>query len=465
MTTVAAGQRLRLPTVLGYAAGSLGMGVYSTVPGVLLLYYMTQILALPPALAALAVLAPKLVILVVEPLVGAASDRVGTRWGRRRPFLIVGAGLSAITFALLFNTPKLADQWATFGEIALAYLVASVAFSVFAVPYVAMPAELSDDPGQRARIVGIRMIFVYLGVLTGSAAPPLLVDRLGAGDAGYGRMAIAIAAVSLVSMLVSGAATPDRARGKPAERRPRDRRPRDRAASLLGFAPFVLAVGVYVLIMTGSGALSAAAPYFVTYVLDAPQTELALVFTTKVVAALGAMALWTWLTQRLGFTRTLVVSLVLSAAGALALLGAHAGQHVGDHLPAFILIGAGSAGVQVAAFALLADVTARFARVRGVSSAGAMTGLWTASEKLALALGPALTGGLLAVSGFRSAAPMSAEPTSALDGARFAISLAPAAVFALAAAALLLTRKALDNDTDLGRIDTTQPLQPERAIG
>ncbi|WP_396275148.1 MFS transporter, partial [Hyphomonas sp.] len=57
--------------ILGYAAGSVGAGVYSTVPGILLLYFMTQVLLLPVALASLAVLLPKLVVIAVDPLIGA----------------------------------------------------------------------------------------------------------------------------------------------------------------------------------------------------------------------------------------------------------------------------------------------------------------------------------------------------------------------------------------------------------
>src|SRR5579872_2074954 len=130
---------LRAPAVLGYAAGSLGMGVYSTVPGILLLYYMTQVLALPVAMASLAVLLPKLVILVAEPTIGAWSDGLRSRWGRRRPFLFAGAVLGAATFVLLFNVPQQADPLATFAAVSLAYLAASLAFSLFAVPYVALP--------------------------------------------------------------------------------------------------------------------------------------------------------------------------------------------------------------------------------------------------------------------------------------------------------------------------------------
>lgn len=73
-----------------YAAGSFGTGVFSTVPTVILLYFCTEILALPVAWATAIVLLPKLWSILWDPLVGAWSDRTITRIGRRRPFMIAG---------------------------------------------------------------------------------------------------------------------------------------------------------------------------------------------------------------------------------------------------------------------------------------------------------------------------------------------------------------------------------------
>jgi len=78
-------------TYVGYAAGSVGTGIFTTVPGLLLLTFMIRQLQVPAALAGLVILVPRLWDVVTDPFVGSLSDRTRTRWGPRRPWLLAGA--------------------------------------------------------------------------------------------------------------------------------------------------------------------------------------------------------------------------------------------------------------------------------------------------------------------------------------------------------------------------------------
>ncbi len=69
------------PALVRYALGSAGMGVYVTVPGLLLLYFLTDTLGVAPWLAGLALLVPKAVDIVLHPFVGSLSDRERARRG------------------------------------------------------------------------------------------------------------------------------------------------------------------------------------------------------------------------------------------------------------------------------------------------------------------------------------------------------------------------------------------------
>ena len=440
MTTreLAPSHRLSRPAALAYGGGSLGMGVYSTVPSVLLLYFLTQVLALPVALAPLAVLAPKLVIMVAEPLVGVASDRLRTPWGRRAPFLLAGSLLSAATFVALFSLTRGPSMIATLVAAGCAYLLASLAFSLFAVPYVAMPTELSDQPAERTRLVGLRMMFVFMGVLLGVSAAPLIVERFGGGAAGYRAMAMIIAAASLASML--GSFMLARRLRSPAT-------PSGGAFASLGralrYRPYVTALAIYVVIMIGFGALSSAGPYFVTFALGGSPKVLAEILGTQMFTAFATVAPAGWVTNRLGFARTLLLSLALGVAGTAVLQAATGPGNLAAATAGAVLLGLATAGVQVAAFALLADVSARGAAA-GLQAQGLMTGIWTAAEKVALAAGPQVTGLVLALGGFVSATERSRLPASALTAAGLAMTAAPAAFFLLALVAVATTRRQLD---------------------
>src|SRR3954468_6574014 len=92
---------------VGYGLGSFCTGTFSTVPGLLLLYYLTNVLAVPAGLAGLAVFLPKVWDLVINPWVGRRSERTVSKYGPRRPWLLAGALALPPTFVLIFAGPPL----------------------------------------------------------------------------------------------------------------------------------------------------------------------------------------------------------------------------------------------------------------------------------------------------------------------------------------------------------------------
>ncbi|GAA2363416.1 hypothetical protein GCM10010404_16880 [Nonomuraea africana] len=92
---------------LGYGVGSFCTATFGAVPGLLLLYYMTNFLAVPAWFAGVVVAAPKVWDLVVNPLVGRWSDHTVSRMGPRRPWMLAGACTLPLAFALLLAGPPL----------------------------------------------------------------------------------------------------------------------------------------------------------------------------------------------------------------------------------------------------------------------------------------------------------------------------------------------------------------------
>src|SRR3954469_14626915 len=92
-------------TVTGYALGSLATGTFGTVPGLVLLYFLTDTLAVPAGLAGAAVFVPKFLDVLWNPVVGGCPARPPSRFGPRRPWMLAGALTLPPLFVLMFAVP------------------------------------------------------------------------------------------------------------------------------------------------------------------------------------------------------------------------------------------------------------------------------------------------------------------------------------------------------------------------
>ena len=139
------------------------------------LFYMVSVLKIDPALAGTLMFITKLFDVATDPIVGGWSDRIQSARSRRRPFLFVGMIISPLAFLMIFTTPIFSDQVFTASYIFVAMLLYTLGYTIFNVPYISMPAEMTDDYHERSSIHGVRMIFVSIaGIVVGAGAPALL---------------------------------------------------------------------------------------------------------------------------------------------------------------------------------------------------------------------------------------------------------------------------------------------------
>jgi glycoside/pentoside/hexuronide:cation symporter, GPH family len=160
-------QALSVGTYIGYGIGSVGTGIFSTVPGLLLLSFMVRYLQIPPALAGMVMLIPRLWDVITDPFAGSLSDRTRSRWGARRPWMLAGALTLPITFALLFRVPDLTGTAAAW-YLMLIYILCTTFFTIYQVPYIAMPVEMTEDYYERTTVMSWRIAFLTLGILVGA---------------------------------------------------------------------------------------------------------------------------------------------------------------------------------------------------------------------------------------------------------------------------------------------------------
>ncbi len=407
----------------GYALGSLATGAFGTVPGLLLLPYLTDNLGVAAGLAGLLVLVPKAWDVLINPVAGRISDRTVSRWGARRPYLLFGGLAVAVLFAAMFAGPFGAGSGAAI-YVAVAFLATATAYAFFQVPYVAMPAEMTDDYSERTRLMTWRVAVLAVAILVSGAVAPIVVQAAGGGVPGHRWMGVFVAALIVVGALGSFFGTRRAPVGRVTESEPTLRA---QLAVVRRNKPFTVLLTVFVVQSIGVATMLAGVKYVADHVLARPEDGPTLLFACFVGPALLVMPLWSRIGARVGKTKALVLASVLLSGGALALIVAGSVPPVVAYVITGV-IGVGYAGQQVFAMAMLPDCVAYDAARTGRRQAGVFTGLWTAGETFGLALGPGLYALVLQLSGYASSA---SGATAQSDGAKLGVLLGFSVVPAL----------------------------------
>ncbi|NYI78106.1 MFS transporter [Nocardioides panzhihuensis] len=411
---------LPLGVRLGYGSGSVATGTFGTIPGLMLLPYLTDTLGIAALAAGFIVFAPKAWDVVLNPIAGRISDRTVDPRGPRRPWLRRAGVALAVAFALLFAAPSMATGLEALWVLVL-FLACATAYAFFQVPYVAMPAELTDSYDERTRLMTWRVAILALTILLAGASAPMIRDAVG-GREGYRLMGVAMAVLILIGVFSAYVGT-RRAPVRTVE--PGAGSLRDQLKIVAAAPDFRRLLITFVIQAVAFGAMLAGVDYLATNVLGHAGAATVL-FVCFVGPALLLTPAWAALGAKVGKKSGYVAASVVLAVGAL---GASTAQVAPAALvyAAVVLVGVGYAGCQVFPMAMLPDAAAVDARRSGTSRIGVYTGVWTAGETLGLALGPGVYAAVLALGGYRSSAGSDiAQPDSALIAITLGFSVLPA---------------------------------------
>lgn len=436
--------RLSPRTIVLYAIGSLGTGGYATLPGLVLTYFLTDNLGVAALAAGLIVTAAKIWDVLIDPLIGAASDRQLARTGSRRGFMVTGALALPLFFALTFAVPPSWGPVTGAISVLLAFLATATAFSLFQVPYVALPAELTGSYDERTRLLGWRVVVLTAAILLFGAGGPALRNAGSDPVLGYLLMGIASGLAIGIGMLIAARTADIAARrtahtpGAPIVSSTWRDQYMSGFRALGRSQPFRALLGTFVLQALATGTMLAGAQYVATWVLRS-EDAVTLVFVALVGPALLATPAWTALARRTGKERAFAIASGLFTAAAATLVVAV--WTPGTWIYASVAVaGIAYAGLQSLPMAMLPDVISHDERTSGPGQAGTFTGIWTAGETVGFALGATAVSLTLATTGYIStvAGATVEQPAAAITGIVLSFSVLPAA---LMAASLLTLRR------------------------
>lgn len=430
---------------IGYGSGSVATGAFGTVPGLMLLPYLTDELGIAALWAGLIVFAPKAWDVILNPIAGRISDRTVDPAGPRRPWLLRAGIMLAGAFALIFAAPDLGSQGLEAAWVLVFFILAASAYAFFQVPYVAMPAEITSSYHERTRLMTARVAILAFTIMLAGATAPVIRDAVGGRD-GYRVMGVVMAlviAVGVISAYVGTRSAPIGAVAAGAGSL------REQLRIVATARDFRLLLTTFVLQALATGCMLAGVDYLAGDVLD-NQGASTILFVCFVGPALLLTPVWARFGERVGKKQGYFVSsLILAAGAALAALAQVA--------PAFVvfvataLVGVGYAGCQVFPMAMLPDAAATDTARTGENRAGVYTGVWTAGETLGLALGPGVFAIVLALGGYVSSAGETVtQPGSAQTAITIGFSIIPALLTLLSL--WWLTRYTLDAESVEGAL-------------
>lgn len=474
--------RLSRGTIAKYSTGSLGTGGFATLPGLVLVYFLTDSLGVTAALAGLIVVVAKVWDVLIDPIIGDLSDRSLRRTGSRARFMRIGAVFLPIFFLATFAVPTAVEGRAAGVWVLVAFIAAATAFSLFQVPYIALPAELTENYDERTRLLTWRVVVLTLAILMFGGGGPML--RALGGDnerLGYAIMALVAGLVIALGFYISSKVAPQVAPSA----EPAGARVSAIAQYKLGISvlrrskPFRTLLGTFFLQGLATGMMLAGAQYVAKWVLHS-ESAVTLLFVALIAPALLMAPVWGRIALQVGKEKAFAWATILFIVGSLALMGLAVAPGAWVYA-AVGLCGAAYAGMQSLPMAMLPDVithdantemSAGASRAVGLAAgaeagadaaanagvpalespvstattddqetrAGVFGGVWTAGETTGMALGSTALTLVLALTGYleSSGSTSVVQPDSAVLGIVLAFSLIPA----LATATSLVTLRA-----------------------
>lgn len=340
------------------------------------------------AAAGLALLIARAFDVITDPIIGVLSDKWRPRWGRRKPWILVGGLIAGFALIKLFQPPA---------AITFAYLTAwsvtlYLGWTMINVTYTAWGAELADDYHERTRITSAREGMMVLGIFVAGTIPIIaavmeLSERTGLAIISW--LAVIVGAPAIAWLL---ARVPD---PLPAteQRQAQDWR------AILRNRPFVRLVAAWLINGLANGIPSTLFLLFLEHRLGADQAARGILILLYFLFAVLAIPGWLALSHRIGKHRAWCVAMVLTCAAFVWAPGLGQGDVVAFGIIC-VITGMGLGADLALPPALQADVIDYDTLKTRKKRAGLFFALWGMATKLALALAVGIAFPTLSALGF-----------------------------------------------------------------
>ncbi len=433
----------------GWSTGAFGVALLMNgIAGVILLFAVS-ILGIDPWLAGAVITVSKLFDVVTDPIVGMWSDRHHSTKGRRRPFLPWGALLSAASFAAVFTAPQFDNQYITALYLFVALCVYAFGYTLYNIPYLSMPAEMTDSYHERSSIHAFRMVFIALGGMVAGAGVKFLLDYLGTNESSSWATVGVIGGVMIFISMMAAYFTTAKARftaPEEASEKNKFEQLSEEFGAVVGNGHFLRLIGVKFSQLMGVQTMGAAMAYFFVQYLMRDFTALGTFFVVVSISTIVFSPVLVAFSKRYGKKAAYYVAAAVNILYALSWSLAGPDEPMWSILMRAAVVGIAFGGNVIMAMSMLTDIINEDANRTGVRREGAFTALYSFVEKLTGAIGPLIVGIALSWVGFNKDLPLDAPQGDGVNTALLlAVSWLPA-VFYVIGVVLLSGYKLTEED-------------------
>lgn len=411
-----------------FSAGDISISVPLAILMFFQLFFMTDVAGLRPDYAAWAVMIGRLWDAVNDPWFGILSDRIKTRWGRRRTIMLFGAVPIGVGFALMWQVPPFSPLGLA-AYYTLTFIIFNSAFTFIRIGYYAMVPELTSDYDERISINGYLMAYSISGSLGAIILITLLRGFFPDPVQLFMIIGISLGLLVILPPLLVFFLT----KGKLSETTASDLSMGESIRATLSNKPFWRLIGLYTMSWTTVSVIAAALVYFANYYLRVPDQANYFVLAAQG-SALLFVPLWVWASKKLDKSRAFIIGSLswLVILLSISSLGSH---QVGLAYLLAALSGAGIACAYVLPWSMIPDVVEFDQLKTGERREGSYYAFASFFQKLAAGMAIWAMGQALAFANYitpSAADPLPIQPVEAVQAIRIFMGPVPAVLLIVA---------------------------------
>ncbi|MEO7277772.1 MAG: glycoside-pentoside-hexuronide (GPH):cation symporter, partial [Sphingomicrobium sp.] len=418
------------PRLLLFASGDFAFNLYWQSIMLFLLFYYTDALAIPIGVAATTYMIASIWDGIANFVAGTLIDRRRRRRFRYGPLLVVGAIPLGLSFVLTYVPPVGSGRLAI-ATVFAGHLVFRTFYAAVNVPFLAMTARISSDPGDRAFVAGMRMLFGTAAAVTVALCTvPLGRWLTGASAANaYFAAAIVFAVLGVCILAIVGATY----REGPQHARPAPSNLRDALSSLARNGAFVTLMGAMMAMIVAITVLSKSVLYYFKYLLNDPAAGTLALASMGVVSGI-AIPGWMMLGKRFGLRALWLIAAGLGIAGlaTFTLVRFDGTLSMQVFLVAMQIM---IVGLNFVFWAMLPNTIEYGERATGLHLEGTVFGVAALLQRIAIGIATAILGWGFASAGYVANVAQSA---ATLTSMRLTVALVPLLFLALSCVAMAL---------------------------